>query len=150
MNKFIGVWKFNSVATFDDDGNLIRMNAEEYIDSPLNEENPEEIKHELEERKRYTQTVFEVRADNKIVSKMPIPEGISKEEIDEAVASGEIALEGDMLVLEEKEYELRGDDLYMNSGIHGETLGEPVDPWVKLNTDDGFLELFTTRFERVK
>ena len=149
MNKYTGVWKFNSMTTFDDDGKQVRMDAEAYINSPLDEESPEEIKHELDERKRYTQMLLEVYDDH-IVMKMPLPEGVSQAEIDEAVASGEIRLADGMMLLEEKACELRGDDLYFNSNIQGETLGEAVDPWVKLNTDDGFLELFTTPFERGK
>ncbi|MBP5135647.1 MAG: hypothetical protein ILP24_07825 [Paludibacteraceae bacterium] len=149
MNKYTGVWKFNSMTTFDDDGKQVRMDAEAYINSPLDEESPEEIKHELDERKRYTQMLLEVHDDH-IAMKMPLPEGVSQAEIDEAVASGEIRLADGMMLLEEKACEVRNGDLYINSNIQGETLGEPVDPWVKLNTDDGFLELFTTRFERVK
>ncbi len=71
------------------------------------------------------------------------------EDMREAVESeGMEIVNGSFAVLESKKYELRDDGYYYDSGMKGEVFGEAVDPWQKLQINDGVLEMMVLRYVR--
>ena len=74
---------------------------------------------------------------------LPIPEGVTKEQIDEAVAAGEIKLFNDnSFVVSENAWKEEDGVLKFNSGIKGEIFGEAADPWVEIEeVGDGMIEV---------
>ena len=74
---------------------------------------------------------------------MPLPEGVSKEEVDEAVKAGEIKLYDGMMTDEPKAWEERNGELWLEVGE-----GMSESGWVKLSDDDGHLLLMTIRYTK--
>ncbi len=86
----------------------------------------------------------------KVFTVLPIPAGVTQEQIDAAVAAGEIKLFGDGLISagESEWREVDGKILY-KTPHRGEVLGEEANPWVELReADDGF-EMMFFRYIRV-
>ena len=87
--------------------------------------------------------------DGRVLSVIPLPKGVTKEEVDAAVAAGEISLYGDgMLLLDENEWREEDGKIKYKTSMRGEAFGEELDPWVELKpTEDGF-ELMFSRYVR--
>jgi hypothetical protein len=84
--------------------------------------------------------------EGKALTLFPIPDNITKEQIDEALASGELKLYDDStMVLEEKAWKEEDGKLFYNSGAKGEVLGEEISPWVEIKQTDGGIELMAYR-----
>ncbi len=130
----IGTWKVNKVCQMGDDAFEWRTREE------VRDVEPEEVDEMFR-----MMMVFE--EGGKAVSVMPVPEGVSQEEIDEAVAEGEIKIYGDgLLALEESEWREEDGKVFYKTTVHGEIFGEEVDPWTELKeVDDGF-ELMFSRY----
>lgn len=105
--KFLGKWKVKNIEVYDENMNRVLMTPEEYINRPMdpwiNTNDEEEVEHELEQRKFIVETIILISEDNYMYSLSPLPEGVSQEEIDEAVSSGEIILKDNMMLLEKFE-----------------------------------------------
>ena len=79
----------------------------------------------------------------------PIPEGIPQEQIDAALASGELTLfDEKTMVLETKAWKEEDGKLLFNSGAKGEVLGETVNPWIELVPVGDLLEMTTYRLKK--
>ena len=76
---------------------------------------------------------------------MPLPEGVSKEEVDEAVKAGEIKLYDGMITDEPKAWEERNGELWLEVGEGVSETG-----WVKLSDDDGYLLFVNMRYVRAE
>ncbi len=150
--SYVGDWKFDSIGTFNDEGQMIWMNAQEYIDSPIpyaEDYSEDEIAHEREERKRTTGTLIRVQEDGFLYMLMPVGEGISEEEIEETFKSGEIkVMYGKYIYDRAQAWEERNGELWYDSGMSGEIFGEKTDSWTKLSSDDGSLMMITMKFVR--
>ncbi|MBE6572086.1 MAG: hypothetical protein E7656_07560 [Ruminococcaceae bacterium] len=148
--EFVGKWVFHSIAARDDNFELIYLDAEEYIKSPMpyvDENNPDEVEDEIRERKRIAGTALEVCEDGKIYPLMAIPEEATKEDIDEAVKSGEFFLRCGMLWDGSSfDWEIRDGEPWYNTGIEGEVFGEKADPWQKALDENGLFDFMTTKF----
>jgi hypothetical protein len=84
--------------------------------------------------------------DGKAQVLMPIPANIPKEQIDAAIASGEVKLFDDStMVLEEKAWKEEDGKLLFDTGAKGEVLGETVSPWVEIKESGNGIELMTYR-----
>ena len=77
---------------------------------------------------------------------MPLPDSASQEEIDAAIAAGEISVYDGMLYENSVPWEERDGALWFDSGITGEAFGEMTDSWVKATDDNGFFNFMTLRF----
>lgn len=136
----IGTWKIAEVYTFDEDFNKVLKTVDEVMNDP-----------ETDGDTRMTLTAdFEFCDDGMLYVKALLPEGISQEEIDEAVAAGEITLCGEgRFILGSHEWKEEDGKLLYNSGIQGEVLGEEVSPWEELEqTEDGKLRLMVYVLEK--
>ena len=147
--EFIGRWLFHSVGVMGEDGKLTYMDADGYINSPMpyvDENDAEAVKSELDERKMLVGSCFEVCDDGSLYMLFPIPDGVTQEEIDEAVEAGEISLRGGMMVTKAMPWEIRDGKLWFDSGIEGEVFGEEADPWTCAIDENGFFRFMTTRY----
>ena len=86
-----GLWKVDKVIGFDENYDQIWKDAQAIINDPEADAN----------EKQMAQAQVEFGDDGVVRMMLPIPEGIPKEELDAAVAEGEIELRGNMMVAEQ-------------------------------------------------
>lgn len=77
---------------------------------------------------------------------MPLPEEVSQEEVDAAVAAGEISLRNGILCSSVISWVERNGELWFDSGIEGEVFGEKADTWVKATLENGLFTYMTMRY----
>ena len=139
MNMDIkGLWKVDKLIGFDDDFNQIWKDAQAILADPSADD----------DEKNMAKSVVEIGDDGIIKMMMPLPEGISQEEIDEAVAAGEIEVSGDMMIAEKHAWKEEDGKFFFDSGIEGEALGEEVSPWEEIKVSDDGIKLFTFKLKR--
>ena len=146
--NYIGKWIFHSIGEFGDDG-IKYMNAEEYLASPMlyiDETDEEAVADELSERKKMIGMEIRVLENGTLYMLMPLPEGVSREEVEEAVRAGEISLYDGMMCERPMKWEERDGALWFDTGIEGEVYGEAADTWVKATDEDGYFNFMTMRF----
>ena len=147
----VGRWGFHSVGSYNENGDLVYLNADEYIDSPMvyiDENDEEALAEELAERKKTTGMQIEVCTDGTLYMLMPLPENVTQDEIDAAVTEGAIQLYDGMMTDRPMPWEIRNGSLWFDSGIEGEVFGEKADSWIQASTEDGFLQFFNLRFKK--
>ncbi|MBP5354768.1 MAG: hypothetical protein J6Y67_06500 [Lachnospiraceae bacterium] len=82
-------------------------------------------------------TRVEFTEDGKVLNWMKAPEGVSEEEIQAALASGELtAWKDGMMCLEAKEWKEEDGKILYNSGEYREIFGEVKSPWDELSLND--------------
>lgn len=142
--SYVGKWVFHSIGAVNENDEMVYMGAEDYLNSPMpyvDETDEEAVADELNERRQMIGGQIAVSEDGKLYMLMPLPEGVSKEEVDQAVESGIIKLYDGMMTDEPKAWEERDGELWLDVGE-----GMSEDGWVKISDDDGFLIFFTTRY----
>ncbi len=145
--SYVGRWVFHSIGGINENDELIYMNAEEYLRSPMpyiDESDEEAVADELKERRQMVSGQIAVCEDGKLYMLMPLPEGVSQEEVDQAVKAGVIKLYDGMMTDEPKSWEERDGQLWLEVGV-----GMSEDGWVKLS-DDGYLTFMTTRYVKAE
>lgn len=144
--SYVGKWVFHSIGAMNENDELVYMGAEEYINSPMpyvDETDEEAVADEMKERKCTVGGQLKICEDGNFYMLMPIPEGVSKKEIDQAVKDGEIKLYDGMMTDDPKAWEERDGELWLEVGE-----GMSEDGWIKLSTDDGFLCIMTIRYAK--
>ena len=147
--NFAETWKFHSIGVITEDKGLVYMTAEEYLASPItyiDESDPDAAENEMRQRKLTVGGCMEICDDGKLYMLLPYPEGVTQEEIDEAVKSGEITVKNGLICSDAIPWENRNGELWYDSGIEGEAFGEKTDPWISASTEEGFLTFMTTRY----
>lgn len=142
--SYVGKWVFHSIGTINENDEMVYMNAEEYLNSPMpyiDESDEEAVADERKERRQMIDGKIAVCEGGKLYMLMPLPEGVSKEEVDQAVAAGIIKLFDGMITDEPKSWEERNGELWLEVGE-----GMSEDGWVKLSDDAGYLNFMTTRY----
>jgi len=142
--SYVGKWVFHSIGAMNETGEMVYMNAEEYLNSPMpyiDESDEEAVADERKERRQMIGGKIAVCEGGKLYMLMPLPEGVSKEEVDQAVAAGIIQLFDGMITDEPKSWEERNGELWLEVGE-----GMSEDGWVKLSDDAGYLNFMTTRY----
>lgn len=95
-------------------------------------------------------TVYIFMEDGTLEMLSPIPEGASQEEVDAAVASGEITLKDGMMFMGQNQWKSEGGKNYSDTGLEGEVMGEEVGPWEEIKElGDGKIQMMMYRLERV-
>ena len=97
----------------------------------------------VKERKQIIGGIMEICDDGKLYMLMPLPEGVSKEEIDAAVAEGEISLRDGMMIGGAETWEDRDGVLWYTTALS-------EDGWTKGLVDEGFVFFMTIRFVRAE
>lgn len=144
--SYIGKWKFHSIGTVDDETyERVWLNGEEYMNSPMpyiDETDEKSVADEMKERKKTVGMLLEVCVDGNLYVLMPLPEGVSKEEIEAAVEAGVIKVRDDMMTDDPFIWEERDGELWVKMGR--------TDDFMQFSGDDEFLTMVTTRFERLQ
>ena len=146
--SYVGKWVFHSVGMVNDSDEVVFLSAEEYLKAPMpyiDESDEEAVADELKERRNMIGGQIAVCEDGKLYMLMPLPEGVSKEEVDKAVKAGAIKLYDGMMTDDPKAWEERDGELWLEVGE-----GISEDGWVKLSDDDGNLLFMTTRYVRAE
>ena len=146
--SYVGKWVFHSIGTVNDSDEVVFLSAEEYLKAPMpyiDEADEEAVADELKERRMMIGGQIAVCEDGKLYMLMPLPEGVSKEEVDKAVKAGVIKLYDGMMTDDPKAWEERDGELWLEVGE-----GMSEDGWVKLSDDDGNLLFMTTRYVRAE
>lgn len=142
--SYVGKWVFHSIGAMNENDEMVYMNAEEYLNSPMlyiDESDEEAVADEMKERRQTISGQIAVSEDGKLYMLMPLPEGVSKAEVDQAVKAGVIKLYDGMMTDDPKAWEERDGALWLEVGE-----GMSEDGWVKLSDDDGYLTFVTTRY----
>lgn len=146
--SYVGKWVFHSIGMVNDSDEVVFLSAEEYLKAPMpyiDESDEEAVADELKERRNMIGGQIAVCEDGKLYMLMPLPEGVSKEEVDKAVKAGVIKLYDGMMTDDPKAWEERDGKLWLEVGE-----GMSEDGWVKLSDDDGNLLFMTTRYVRAE
>ena len=146
--SYVGKWVFHSIGMVNDSDEVVFLSAEEYLKAPMpyiDESDEEAVADELKERRKMIGGQIAVCEDGKLYMLMPLPEGVSKEEVDKAVKAGVIKLYDGMMTDDPKAWEERDGELWLEVGE-----GMSEDGWVKLSDDDGNLRFMTTRYVRAE
>ena len=146
--SYVGKWVFHSIGMVNDSDEVEFLSAEEYLKAPMlyiDESDEEAVADELKERRTMISGQIAVCEDGKLYMLMPLPEGVSKEEVDKAVKAGAIKLYDGMMTDDPKAWEERDGELWLEVGE-----GMSEDGWVKLSDDDGNLLFMTTRYVRAE
>ena len=146
--SYVGKWVFHSIGMVNDSDEAVFLSAEEYLKAPMpyiDESDEEAVADELKERRNMIGGQIAVCEDGKLYMLMPLPEGVSKEEVDKAVKAGVIKLYDGMMTDDPKAWEERDGELWLEVGE-----GMSEDGWVKLSDDDGNLLFMTTRYVRAE
>ncbi len=96
-------------------------------------------------------TEMEFHEDGTVDSLTPLPEGVSQEEVDAAVASGKIVLRNGMMLTEQHHWKVEDGKNMADTGFEGEVFGEKVGPWEEIKeVGDGMIEMMLFRLKKVK
>lgn len=145
--SYVGKWVFHSIGMVNDSDEMVFLSAEEYLKAPMpyiDESDEEAVADELKERLNMIGGQIAVCEDGKLYMLMPLPEGVSKEEVDKAVKAGVVKLYDGMMTDDPKAWEERNGELWLEVGE-----GMSEDGWAKLSDDDGKLLFMTTRYTKV-
>lgn len=140
--EIIGKWKIDEVQkySFTDAGpkKTWQKAADVLADESVDEDEKQMLRADV---------VF--TADGKVQWCIPIPAGVTQEQINEALASGELKMTDDgKMVVEEKAWKEEDGKLLYDTGAKGEVMGEEISPWVELREADGAIEIMVYRLVR--
>ncbi len=143
--KYVGIWNFDSIRTMNESDEFVYLNAEEYLKSPMpyiDESDEEAVADEIKERKQIIGSKIEICEDGSLYMLIPLPEGVTKEEVDEAVSSGGIVLRRGMISGGQMGWEERDGEFWYSTGM-----GE--DDWTK-GSEDGYLNVMLSRYTKAE
>lgn len=146
--RYVGRWVFHSIGTFNDSDEMVYLEAEEYLNAPMpyiDKSDEESVADEMKERKQMIGGQIAVCEDGKLYMLMPLPEGVSQAEIDQAVQAGHIKLYDGMMTDEPMAWEERDGEFWVEVGA-----GMSEDGWTKASDDDCFLIFMTTRYVKAE
>ena len=136
---YSGLWKLKEVLVFNEDFERVWKS----VDELLADENTDSS-----DKKLYSMLI-EFSDDGFVKMMMPIPEGVSQEEIDEALSSGELELYGDnLMVFEKHPWKETDGKIKYDTGTKGTVFGEPIDPWDEVKEEDGMVRILTYHLVR--
>ena len=125
------------------------LSGEEYLKEPMpyiDESDVEAVAEEIKERKKTVGMSIKICADGRLYMLMPLPEGVSQEEIDKAASAGVIKLVDGAMADEPMNWELRNGEFWFDTGISGEVYGEKSDGWVNPIDENGFFNYLNFKF----
>lgn len=146
--RYVGKWAFHSIGMINDSDEMVYLSAEEYLKSPMiyiDESDEDAVADEMKERRQMINSKIAVCEDGKLYMLVPLPEGVSQEEVDQAVQAGHIKLYDGMITDEPKAWEERNGALWLEVGE-----GMSEDGWVEISNGDGFLNFMTIRYVKAE
>jgi len=153
-SAFIGKWVFHSVMHMEPEGEVKFLTAEEllnYVPSTV-DKNDEKAMEEIRNNQKFlVNSVLEISEDGNVYLLSAIPEGVSKKEIDEYVAKGEITLRNGMVVVDKPTtWEDRNGELWLQMGKENLAGGTKKPNWEKCEFVDGILTFSILRYQKAK
>lgn len=143
MKAIVGRWKIYK--TFAPIGNSFELHTKDEVVAELDKKKAAGAieEDEYNETLSMFDAVMEFTDDYKVLSYMPIPKHVTQEQIDQAVASGEVKIVYGMMCCEEpKEWKAVNGHYYYNTKEHREIFGEIKSPWDIIDPDaDGRIDL---------
>ena len=150
--NYVGTWILHSIGTFGEDG-MEYVTPEEYLNAPMpyiDENDPEAVEDEKRERREMMNMRLRICEDGNLYMVLPIPEGVSSEEVEEAVNAGEISLFEGMICQGALPWEERNGEFWFDSGMEGDFCGEATDTWVNPIDENGLFTFVNMRFVKVE
>lgn len=148
--NYIGKWKICLIGNVDEVKGIVYMTPDEYLSSPMpsyvDESDPEAVESELRDRRSIASMTADFCDDGKVYFLIPFPKESTQEEIDEAVASGEVTVRDGMIQGDIVSWELRDGELWVDLGVEGEVMGEKADTFVKALDENGLFTFLTMKF----
>lgn len=139
MRDLLGKWRVAEIMMFDEkSSDFVWEKVEDIVKKP---DIDVEYLHS-------TKTIMDFESD-KIYFLSPIPEGVTQEEIDEAVAEGELTIRDGMACPESYDWKIEDGKAYFNSGVEGEVLDEEVSPWVEIEEVGDMIEMLSFRLIKI-
>lgn len=143
MKAIVGRWKiYKTLAPI---GNSFELHTKDEVVAELDKKKATGAieEDEYNETLNMFDYVMEFTDDYKVLSYMPIPKHVTQEQIDQAVASGEVKIVDGMMCCEEpKEWKAVNGHYYYNTKEHREIFGEIKSPWDIIDPDaDGRIDL---------
>jgi len=118
--SYVGKWVFHSIGMMNENDEMVYLSGEEYLKAPIppyvDESDEEAVADEMKERHQTVGGKIAVCEDGNLYMLMPLPDGVSKEEVDEAVKAGHIKLYDGMITDEPKKWEERDGELWLEVG----------------------------------
>lgn len=143
MKAIVGRWKIYK--TFAPIGNSFELHTKDEVVAELDKKKAAGAieEDEYNETLNMFDYVMEFTDDYKVLSYMPIPKHVTQEQINEAIASGEVKIVDGMMCCEEpKEWKAVNGHYYYNTKEHREIFGEIKSPWDIIDPDaDGRIDL---------
>ena len=137
--ELIGKWQIAEITQFDEEKGMVWAKTSDLL---AREDVDEEIL-------MFAKTAVVFEEDGNLLFMSPIPEGVSQEEINEAVAAGELKMRDGLMITEEKHWKVENGKYMTDTGAEGEVLGEKVGPWEELKQiDDNTIELMMFRLQK--
>ena len=146
--SYVGRWVFHSIGMTNESDEMVYLSAEEYLKAPMpyvDESDAEAVADEKKERQKMIGGQIAVSEDGKLYMLMPLPDGVSKKEVDQAVSAGVIKLYDGMMTDDPKAWEERTGELWLEVGE-----GMSEDGWVNLSEDEGYLTFMTIRYVKAE
>lgn len=143
MKAIVGRWKiYKTLAPI---GNSFELHTKDEVVAELDKKKAAGAieEDEYNETLNMFDYVMEFTDDYQVLSYMPIPKHVTQEQIDQAVASGEVKIVDGMMCCEEpKEWKAVNGHYYYNTKEHREIFGEIKSPWDIIDPDaDGRIDL---------
>ena len=139
MRDFIGKWRVAQMLWYNEKKEDFEwLSVEDFLAKP--DIDPDYI--------HASKTLMEFD-ESKINMLVPIPEGATQEEIDEAVKSGEIQLKDGMMFAECYDWKIEDGKAYFDTQEEGEVLDEQVSPWREIEEIGDMIEIMTFRFVKI-
>jgi len=139
MINLIGKWNVSGMIHFDEEKGMVWAKKEDLI---AQEELDSEMAMMLD-----TEALFE--EDGSLVLLSPLPADVSQEEIDEALAAGELELKDGKMITGQYHWKVENGTNMADTGMEGEVLGEKVGPWEEVKEiDDHTIQIMTFQFSK--
>ena len=130
-----GIWVIKEMICFGDEGAYWRT-AQDYLNDETMDDS---LKQPL-----FCKYLFDTDGMFKVLA--PIPPNVPKEEIEKAVAAGEVQLYDEKnMIVEQQAWKEENGKFYHDTGIQGEVLGEKVSPWMEIHETEDGIELMHYR-----
>lgn len=131
VNEVLGLWKMKKILSFDEEELQMKYIA---IEKMLE-------KDDDKDSKMLAISVIEFTPEGNIEMKLPIEKtGYTVEEVE---AEGMPVKDGYVMMDSPKQWKEENGEVYANTGMKGEVLGEKADGWEKLELDEeGLLPMF--------
>lgn len=139
--NLIGKWSIAQMMHFDEEKGLVWTDAAEILAKEADDK----------EMQMMVKTEVLIEEDGSMTFLSPLPEGVSQEEIDEAVAAGELTLRDGKMIVGQNHWKVEDGKLMADTGLEGEILDEKVGPWEEIKeVEDGMIQFAFYHLKRME